>query len=216
VNSLDHVWQEVQEPQREMRAPATMAEHIADRPLPARPRSRSLPLAFLATAMVAASLVVVWLATRTSSATPVAAGGGPVLVSQAQLERLAASSDHPIYWAGPKAGYAYEVTTTKSGRFYVRYLPAGLKAGDPRSSFLVVGTYSGKGSFADLKRAAKQRGAVETAIDKGGISVFSQGRPTSVYFSYPGADYQVEVYAPSGTTSRRLVYGGTITPVPAP
>ena len=50
----------------------------------------------------------------------------------------------------------------------------------------------------------------------GGLSVFAQDLPTSVYFAYPRANYQVEVYSPSGDTARGLVFGDSITPVPAP
>jgi hypothetical protein len=168
----------------------------------------------LVVAVLATAGVVAWLFLhRTSAAATVPAGGGPVLVSQAQLERLAASVDHPLYWAGPKSGYSYETTVTRGGRFYVRYLPNGTRAGDPRASFLVIGTYTAPGSFADLKRVAKQDGSVSVGIDRGGTAVFSSSRPTSVYFSYPGAKYQVEVYSPSGDTARNLVLGGKITPI---
>ena len=166
-------------------------------------------------AVAAAALVVVWLFVhRTGSSTPRAASGsGPVLISQSQLEGLAASLDQPIYWAGPRAGYSYEVTVARGGRVYVRYLPLGVKAGDPRASFLVVGTYTEPGAFVDLKRAAKQTGSVSVGIEGGGIAVFSSQRPTSVYFSYPGAKYQVEVYSPSGNAARSMVLGGKITPI---
>jgi hypothetical protein len=137
----------------------------------------------------------------------------PALVSQAQLERLASSTDHPVYWAGPKSGYSYELTRTANGRIYVRYLPQGVKAGDPRPGFLVVGTYAQRGSYAYLKRAAKQGDSVSLALDNNGLAVYSSARPTSVYFTYPRAKYQVEVYDPSADRARRLVLGGKILPI---
>ena len=36
---------------------------------------------------------------------------------------------------------------TTSGRVYVRYLPRGAAAGDPRAGFLTVGTYPGVDAF---------------------------------------------------------------------
>jgi len=185
-----------------------------------RPRRSYLPIVVLGVAVGAAACVVAWLAlggqgsTKGLPALP-AANSGPALVSQAQLERLAGSVDHPVYWAGPKSGYSYEVTSTSNGRFYVRYLPSGVRAGDPRPNYLVVGTYAQQGAFADLKHAAKQQGSISLGIDRGGLAEFATGRPTSVYFSYPAAKYQVEVYSPSGDTARRLVLGGGIVPVPA-
>jgi hypothetical protein len=210
---MDHVWQERR---REPGNPRSVTENIAQPALPARRRGHGrIHLIVLGIAVAAAALVVVWLfLNRAGSSTlRAAAGNGPALTSQSQLEGLAASLDQPVYWAGPRAGYSYEVTVARGGRVYVRYLPHGVKAGDPRASFLVVGTYAEPGAFVDLKRAAKQNGSVSVGIDRSGIVVFSSQRPSSVYFSYPGAKYQVEVYSPSGNAARSLVLGGKITPV---
>jgi hypothetical protein len=163
-----------------------------------------------AAAVVVASLLL--LSNDKSQALP-APNGEAALVSQGQLERLASATAYPVYWAGPKAGYSYELTRMSRGRIYVRYLPAGVKAGDPRPNFLVVGTYAQPGSFKYLKRAAKQKGTISLTIADGGIALFNAARPTSVYFTYPGARYQVEVYDPSGDAARKLVLGGSITPL---
>jgi len=211
MNGLDHIWQE---PRRETGTPGPVTENVVEQRRDGRRRPPQRHLAVLVVAVVAAAVVVALLFThKSSSAESASAGGGPVLLSQSQLERLASTVEHPLYWAGPKAGYSYEATVTRGGRFYIRYLPSGTRAGDPRASFLVVGTYTEPGSFVDLKRAAKQNGSVLVGIDRGGIVVFSSQRPTSVYFSYPGAKYQVEVYSPSGNAARSLVLGGKITPI---
>ena len=177
-------------------------------------RREHWPLVVLAVVVVAAAVAVAILAVQreTKTAQPPPAAGGPTLVSEGQLRRLAAAAPGPVYWAGPKKGFSYELTRTASGRTYVRYLPAGVRAGDPRPSFLVVGTYTQPGSFADLQRAGKQPGALSLRIDKGGLVVFSSSRPTSAYLSYPGSDYQVEVYSPSGNIARRLVLADKIQP----
>jgi hypothetical protein len=99
-----------------------------------------------------------------------------------------------------------------NGRIYVRYLPSGVKAGDPRPAYLVVGTYEQPGSFAYLKRASRNRGSVALDIGDGGIALFDSAHPSSVYFTYPGTRYQVEVYDPSGGASR-LVLAGAIRPL---
>jgi hypothetical protein len=182
---------------------------------PTWPRGGYAPLIMLALAVGASASVVALLLLRsggTKHALP-APNSGPALVSQAQLERLAASTQEPVYWAGPQEGYSYELTRTTGGRTYIRYLRGGARAGDPRPSFLVVGTYAQTGSFAYLKHAAKTKGSVSVGIDRGGIAVFSSAKPTSVFFTYPGAKYQVEVYDPSGDTARKLVLSGRITPI---
>jgi hypothetical protein len=176
-----------------------------------RPRHNHLPLALLATALTASAIVVAVLLLRGGS-TPAlpAVNSGPALVSQAQLERFAASVGYPVYWLGAKPGFSYELTSTK-GRVWVRYLPPGVTAGDPRSNFLVVGTYEQPHSYSGLERAAREADSVSARIPDGGLLVYSAARPTSVYFSYPGVQYQVEVYSPSPETARSVVLAGKTT-----
>jgi hypothetical protein len=211
MSQLDQVWQEHR---RETGTPVPM-ESVAQRKLdPARRRSH-VQLVVLGVAVAVAAAVVAWLLVRGQGHTTAlpAPDGGPALVSQAQLERLAGSVDHPVYWAGPKHGYSYELTRTSGGRVFVRYLPTGVRAGDTRPNFLVVGTYEQQGGFADLKRVVKRHGSVSFGLDGDGRAVFNTAKPTSVYFGYPGKAYQVEVYSPSGQTARSLVLAGKITPI---
>ena len=193
---------------------------MTERTLPSRNeplelRGAYVQLLILGLACLAAASVVVWLLLRSDGhAAPLpAAGGGPTLVSQAQLERLPAVVGHPVYWAGPRNGFSYELTRTANGRTFVRYLPPGVPAGDARPDFLVVGTYSRPGSFAALQRAAERPGSVTANLPNRGLMVVFSTQPKSVYFGYPSAEYQVEVFAPSSTAARRLVLSGTITPI---
>ncbi len=171
---------------------------------------RVAPLAVLGVAALFAAGAVAWFLLRGGSSGP--APQPATIVSQAQLERFARTLDYPVYWAGPKPGFSYELTAA-NGRTWVRYLPAGVSAGDPRSDFLVVGTYKQPRSYANLQRAATRSGGVSRQIAGDGLLVYSSAKPTSVYFSYPGADYQVEVYTHSTKTARSLVLDGTITPL---
>ncbi len=178
-------------------------------------RAQLFQLAVLAVAVVVAAAVVGWLLVHGGSDTrSPASPSGPALVSQTQLEELASSSAVPVYWAGPRTGFSYELTTTSDGRIFVRYLPKGVAAGDPRPSFLAVGTYTRAGSFADLKRAARRKGSVWLKLPNDGLMVFASKRPQSVYLGYAGANYQVEVFAPAAETARGLVLKGTIVPIP--
>ena len=210
---MSHVWQE---PRPRSGTPAAASENVVERPLrPARKRARLAPWVVLGLALGGAAAAVIALVASSHGkqhALP-AINGGPALVSQAQLEHLAAASDAPVYWAGPKPGYSYELTRASSGRVYVRYLPAGVKAGDARANFLVVGTYTQPGSFANLQRAAKAPGALTVRTEDDGLVVFSSSKPTSVYLSYPGASYQVEVYSPSADDARSLVLADKIQPI---
>jgi hypothetical protein len=178
-----------------------------------RDRAQLTQLAVLAVAVAVAASIVGWLLVRSDGGTPtVASAFGPALVSQERLEELSSPAE-PIYWAGPKQGFSYELTRSADGRSYVRYLPGGVAAGDRRSEFLVVGTYERPHAFGDLKRAGTRSGAGFAKLAGGGGLVFSKARPQSVYFSYPGSRGQVEVYAPSGERARTLVLRGKITPI---
>lgn len=138
--------------------------------------------------------------------------GAPSSTSEAELRAFAASAQHPVYWAGPRVGQTYELTRTSDGRVYVRYLPEGVKAGDPRPQFLTIGTYPRANAFAELERAASAEGATSRELPQGGLAVLSRGS-SSVYFGYPDAGYQVEVYAPSAGSARKLVFGGQVVPI---
>lgn len=159
-----------------------------------------------------AAFFVGWLVmNRGDDTTPAASGASAT--SESELRSFAESVSHPVYWAGPKDGHTYELTRTTDGRVYVRYLPEGTEVGDPRARFLTVGTYPRAGAWAELKRAARADGAVSLKLERGGLAVFSDARPTSVYFGYPNAKYQVEVFHPSATEARRLALAGQVVPV---
>lgn len=160
-----------------------------------------------------AAFFVGWLAMNRGGDAPPARGTGASATSESELRSFAESVSHPVYWAGPKDGYTYELTRTNDGRVYVRYLPEGTEVGDPRSRFLTVGTYPRAGAFAELKRAGRADGAISLKLGRGGLAVFSQAKPTSVYFGYPDARYQVEVYDPSPDEARRLALSGQVIPV---
>lgn len=161
-----------------------------------------------------AAFLIGWMAmNRGGDDAPPAPGSGASAASESELKAFADSATHPVYWAGPKEGHTYELTQTTNGFVYVRYLPEGTEVGDPRSRFLTIGTYPRRGAFAELQRAAKAKGSVSVKIGEGGLAVFSEARPTSVYVGYPDAKYQVEVFHPSPDEARRLALSGQVVPV---
>ncbi len=160
-----------------------------------------------------AAFFVGWLVMNRGEDAPSAPANGASATSESELRSFAESASSPVYWAGPKEGFTYELTRTNDGRVYVRYLPEGTAVGDPRSRFLTIGTYPRPTAFAELKRAGRADGAVSLKIERGGLAVFNENKPTSVYFGYPDARYQVEVYHPSPDEARRLALSGQVTPV---
>jgi hypothetical protein len=178
--------------------------------------SRRLRLGAVVAVAVAAAIVV-WLVTKgggnstpttstaatTTAVTPIAARAA----TPASLRELSTTLHQPIYWAGAKKGFTYELTETRAGNIYIRYLPPGVKVGDPRSSFLIVVTYPYRNAFAALHAVAKGNGKT---IPRGGLAVPSAGYPKSVHLAFPGVDYQIEVYDPTPAVARAVAYSGDV------
>lgn len=146
-----------------------------------------------------------------ATSTPTVTRVGPVVVSTSTLSALAANAGHTVYWAGSIPGLRPEFTKTTIARVYVRYLPAGVKAGDPKTKYLIVATYPFPGAYEALKKAAK---GTEVSIPGGGIAVVSKVDPRSVNFAYPDADFQGEIYDPSAKKALGIATSGQIQPVP--
>lgn len=173
-----------------------------------------LQLLVLGIAVVAAAASVAWLLLRTPSpASALPTSLSAHLVSEPELAAVADALDRPIYWAGPRDEFAYELTLTESGRIYVRYLPRGAAAGDPRADFLTVGTYPGANSYENLKKVSTGPKVHSNLLHGGGLLVAPKRVPKSVYLAFTGADYQVEVYDAVNGAARRLALNGLIRPI---
>lgn len=173
-------------------------------------RLPNLRLTALAAAGLAAFLVG-WLMLGGADEEAQAPRGASV-TSEQDLRAFADSAGHPVYWAGRRGKNSYELTRTSDGRVFVRYLPQGVAAGDPRPNFLTVATYPRTNAFAELKRASRAEGAVTRKLPNGGIAVYNADS-RSVYFGFPDAGYQVEVYHPGPEIARSLVLAGEVVPI---
>ena len=172
--------------------------------------------AVLAVALVAG--FVAWLLLGSDTTSKPAQKAPPTravatVVPTGRLRELAATLDHPLFWAGTRPGMGYELTRTAAGNIFIRYLPSNARAGDPRPAFLAIGTYPVPDAFARTRTAGKRAGAVAVGLKGGGIAVYNSARPTSVYFAYPDSKVQVEVFDPNGRTARNLVVYGRIVPI---
>ena len=142
--------------------------------------------------------------------TPV--GAHPRISTVDGLSALSGLRGQPVFWAGARPGAVYEITES-SDRVFIRYLRSGTQLGSPRPDFLTVATYARPDAYADIEAAAKRPGAVTIALP-GGLAVYDEATPTSVYLAYRGSMQQVEVYSPSALEARRLVESGVVRPVP--
>jgi hypothetical protein len=169
-------------------------------------------------ALALAAALVAWLLLRPDSGGMASSQAEtarviPRSVSPGELRALAATLGHPLYWSGAQAGMRYELTRAAAGRIFVRYLPPGVRIGDPHARFLAIGTYPDRDAFAHIQAAAKRPGAVKVELFGGGLAVYDRTRPTSVYFAYPGSGVQVEVYDRSARTALRLDLAGQVVPI---
>jgi hypothetical protein len=174
-------------------------------------------------ALAVAAAFVIWLIVRgndnSSSTTTTTSTNearqpiGPAAATPAALRALSAKSKQPIYWVGPRRGQTYELTRTRGGRVYVRYLPKGAAIGNRRADYTIVGTYPTPGALQVLKSLAKQPNEKSVQAPGGGIAVYSTSAPTNVYVAFPGQNVQIEVFDPSARRALRLVTTGRVAPV---
>jgi len=142
-----------------------------------------------------------------------AQGPSSSVASLTQLRELSQETGQPVYWAGRRAGFTYELTRTKDGNVYIRYLPAGTEVGSQQPNYLTVGTYPRRRALGQLRRLARRKGNFDFALPNGGIAVYSRDLPNSVYLAYPGEDVQVEVYDPRPQRARSLAREGRVRPI---
>jgi hypothetical protein len=150
-------------------------------------------------------------ATAPAAETP-AGTAAPRISTVDGLSALSGLRGQPVFWAGARPGAVYEVTEN-GDRVFIRYLSSGTQLGSLRPDFLTVATYARPDAYADIEAAAKRPGAVTIAVP-GGLAVYDEATPTSVYLAYRGSTQQVEVYSPSALEARRVVESRAVRPVP--
>jgi hypothetical protein len=131
-------------------------------------------------------------------------------LSASGLRTLAGIVPQPIYWAGPRADYLYELRRTSNGNVYVRYLPPGVDVGAPGNDLLVIATYASSGALSALEQSADGQGI---RISGGGLAVVNAKTRRSVYVALPHVDYEAEVFDASLDRALALVKAGQIRPV---
>jgi hypothetical protein len=166
-------------------------------------------------AVAAVIALIAWLIFKGDDNGDNGSARAPAVAASVQtLRSLPDTLGHAVYWAGTRGGgYTYELTQTKDGDVYIRYLPQGVQVGDDRPNFLTVGTYPHTNAFDTVTKASKRKGEFVARIPRGGLAVSGQQRQTSVYFAYPDSNYLIEVFDPSPARARNLVVSGRIHPI---
>ncbi len=174
-----------------------------------QPRIRLGAVAALVLVAAGVAWVVIGKATSSDQTSPPPPTTGPVALSASGLRTLATVVGRPIYWAGPKTGYLYELTKTGAGNVLIRYLPPDVKAGTSKPE-LTIATYPYPNAFQALKNVAHGR---QHTLPGGGLALVDTKSPKSVHIAYPGVNYQVEVYDSSAARSQRVALSGDVGPV---
>ncbi|HEX6153290.1 MAG TPA: hypothetical protein VFZ19_07195 [Solirubrobacterales bacterium] len=144
------------------------------------------------------------------TATPAA---GPQLVSVDDLAGLEEDLGRPIYWAGERPSSRLELKQEPDGSVYLRYLPDGVEAGDPRQLYLTVGTYPVADAAAALERTAQENDASLRRLRGGAVLLPNPASQGSAYLAYQGSDLQIEVYDPRPGRAVELIEAEAIRPV---
>lgn len=139
-----------------------------------------------------------------------ATSGQPRLVNRGELEAVEGELGHPVYWVGRRSGHELELREESEGSVYLRYLPAGSEAGDPRQAFLTVGTYPVAAASAALRHIAAKNGGEVKSSEDGTVIVVTPESPDSAYLAYRGSDLEIEVYSPQPRRALELARSGAI------
>lgn len=185
-----------------------------ERAEPTAAGSRNLRLGAVLAVAIAAGFLVWLIFIKGDGNDNGGSGRAAVSASTEDLRSLSDEVGHSVYWAGRRSKDPYELTRTKDGSIYIRYLPAGVKVGDSRPEFLTIGTYPHPKALDTMRQASKRKGAVTRRIKGGGLAVSNKARPSSTYLAYSSdPDLLLEVYDPSPARSRQLAASGRVVPV---
>jgi len=186
------------------------------RPTPQRPsRPRWIPWAIAAGIVLVGVLIFALTSggdddgSKTAKA-PTVETGVPTILSESRLRAFGRAQAFPVYWAGPQADRRYELTRTANGRIYIRYLTPSAQPGAPKALFLTVGTYPGTNAYGALQTVGRRSGSFKVRTRSGALVVWATANPRSVYFSFPAAKFQVEVFSPLAGRAKSLVLDGRV------
>ncbi len=132
-----------------------------------------------------------------------------------RLAQAAVDAGHPLYWLGPEARTTYELTRTRDGRIFIRYLPAGVAVGSPDADYVTVGSYPQPDAYRAIARTARDAGATIVPIPGGGRAYQDPRRPASAYAAFPGSDVQVELFDPTAGAALSAARDGRLVTVDA-
>jgi hypothetical protein len=179
--------------------------------LRASSRLRAFPVATMITILAVALLGGCGSDDKSKSTST--ADAKPQIVNTSDLSDAAGEVDHPVYGIAGQSDKVMELTETKDGKFFIRYLNSEDELGSDKPEFLTVGTYPVENAYGTLQALSSKPSSVTATTPDGGLIVFQRQRPESVYIAYPGADEQIEVFDPSAREALQLAKAGSVEPI---
>lgn len=208
------------EPDAVEKAADEKAETKSSKPATKKPSSDEERRKMLRWGVIAAAVlvaVITWVATRgddgDSGESETTAGFEAKVVSIEELQEIAGSAGHAVYWAGPIEGTELEASESESGGVQVRYLDEGAEPGSDSTGTLTIGSYPLADATKALEGFAERPGAIVRESDVVGEVVSSPEAPSSAYFASPDGGVQIEVYDPSPARAMSLARSGKVQPV---
>src|SRR4051794_12919760 len=178
-------------------------------------RVRNARGAALVIVVIAAAVVAYLVLKGDDNDTSSQTAGGAQATTPQDLEKLAGSVGHPIYWAGQRSDTRLELTVTSDGNVYIRYLDPGTPIGSRQTAALTIGSYPVDDGYAATQQIARRPGSRTARTPDGGLVVTNTSTPTSTYVAYRGRSVQVEVYDPNPAEGFSLATSGEIDQVPS-
>jgi hypothetical protein len=97
---------------------------------------------------------------------------------------------------------------------FLRYLPAGVRPGAAQEQFLMIATYPYPDAHTAARKAIKESPSLRyREVPNGGLAVVDPDAPTSVFLTFPGVDYQIEVFSSSPARARDIAASGRVTKI---
>ena len=134
---------------------------------------------------------------------------GPEIVSPDTIRKTVSYLGHALYWEGEKANQQLELSITKDGSAYIRYLPLGKKAGS-KGNYDSVTTFSDANAYAHLQTKAGKSGAISAADNGGAFVVEDSKNSLTASFAYKNYPIRIEVQTNTPGRAWDLIQTGVI------
>jgi hypothetical protein len=139
---------------------------------------------------------------------------GSVLITEAELLKVAEDASHPIYWSGPLIGYSYLLTVDQSGSSILKYIPKSGTAASQLGAKREIATYIDRKAWEKSLIAANKDGLSNFKNADGSLVFYATDNASDVYLAFEGRDVQIEIYdSRAGQALSLALLDGEVRPI---